>query len=98
MPWSSLTGFLIFILPINYGFEASLIGNLYAILSFLDRFGRTLPNGNQEITAYAQQIVSAAFFTGIFLAAFLNGFLSDMLDRRKAIFIGSTLCIAGIFT
>lgn len=93
----SLTGLLIFILPINYGYEASLIGKLYAIPSFLDHFGRTLPNGKQEIPANDQQTVSAAFFSGIFLAAFLNGFLSDMLGRRKVIFIGSTLCIAGIF-
>lgn len=33
----------------------------------------------------------------IFVAAFTTGFISDMIGRRKVIFLGCALCIVGIF-
>ncbi|KAH7160656.1 maltose permease [Dactylonectria macrodidyma] len=86
---------LIFILPINFGYELALIFNVLAIPSFLERFGETTPNG-REIPTQTQQILGAASYGGIFLAAFTTGLISDMWGRRKVIFAGCLLCIAGI--
>ncbi|KAM5343609.1 hypothetical protein ACJ41O_012146 [Fusarium nematophilum] len=86
---------LIFILPINFGYEIALVGNILAIPSFLDRFGADTPNG-REIPTQTQQILNAATYGGIFLAAFTTGFISDIWGRQKVIFAGCVLCITGI--
>ncbi|KAH6996941.1 maltose permease [Ilyonectria destructans] len=86
---------LIFILPINFGYEIALVGNILAIPSFLERFGKDTPNG-REIPTQTQQILNAATYGGIFVAAFTAGFISDIWGRRKVIFLGCVLCIAGI--
>ncbi|KAF7540107.1 hypothetical protein G7Z17_g12273 [Cylindrodendrum hubeiense] len=86
---------LIFILPINFGYEIALVGNILAIPSFLERFGDDTPNG-REIPTQTQQILNAASYGGIFVAAFATGFISDIWGRRKVIFAGCILCIAGI--
>ncbi|KAJ0413212.1 maltose permease [Aspergillus carlsbadensis] len=87
---------LIFILPINFGYEIALVGNILSIPSFLARFGHDTPNG-REIPTQTQQILNAATYGGIFLAAFTAGFISDLWGRRTVIFAGCLLCVTGIF-
>lgn len=90
------TGLLIFILPINFGYELALVGNILAIPGFLDRYGVATATG-REIPAHDQQVLNASTNVGIFVAAFTTGFISDAIGRRKVIFLGCALCIAGIF-
>lgn len=71
------------------------MGNILAIPSFLERFGEDTPNG-REIPTQTQQTLNAASYGGIFVAAFTTGFISDIWGRRKVIFLGCLLCIAGI--
>ncbi|KAH6897469.1 maltose permease [Thelonectria olida] len=87
---------LIFILPINFGYEVALVGNILAIPSFLERFGADTPGGGREIPTSTQQTLNAASYGGIFLAAFTTGFISDIWGRRKVVFAGCLLCTAGI--
>ncbi|PLB46475.1 maltose permease [Aspergillus steynii IBT 23096] len=87
---------LIFILPINFGYEIALVGNILAIPSFLERFGQDTPNG-REIPSQTQQILNSATYGGIFLAAFTAGFVSDIFGRRKVVITACLICIAGIF-
>lgn len=90
-------GLMIFILPINFGYEASSTGNLLAIPAFLQRFGTPLPGGQIEVSAYDQQVLNAGFTCGVFTAAFTVGFVSDIIGRKWTILVASTVCIAGIF-
>ncbi|KAH8765046.1 maltose permease [Diaporthe sp. PMI_573] len=87
---------LIFILPINFGYELALVGNILAIPGFLDRYSVSIASG-REIPAHDQQVLNASTNVGIFIAAFTTGFISDMIGRRKVIFLGCALCIVGIF-
>jgi MFS transporter, SP family, general alpha glucoside:H+ symporter len=61
-----------FMLPVNFGYESSTLGNLLAVDAFLVRFG-TKANGTLVITATAQQIINAATTVGIFLSPFAAG-------------------------
>ncbi|KAL2203661.1 maltose permease [Sarocladium strictum] len=88
---------VIFLLPINYGYEASLIGKVFAVPSFMVRFGETTETGARQISAQNQQIIAAGFFGGIFIAAFITGMLSDFWGRRKTIMLGCVICVAGVF-
>ncbi|KAH7146608.1 maltose permease [Dactylonectria estremocensis] len=88
---------LIYILPMNFGFEAGSTGNLLAIPSFLSRFGNPLPGGLIEITVHDQQVLNAALICGVFIASACSGFASDLLGRRWTILLGSVVCIVGIF-
>ncbi|KAK6209919.1 maltose permease [Colletotrichum tabaci] len=88
---------LIFILPINFGYELSLVGNILAIPAFLDRFGTTTASGVREISTHNQQVLNASTTIGIFLAAYGTGFISDIIGRRKVVILGCVLCIGGIF-
>jgi len=88
---------MIFILPINFGYEAASTGNLLAIPAFLVRFGIPLPGGLYEVSAHDQQVLNAAFTCGLFIACFTAGFVSDIIGRRWTIVIASIICIAGIF-
>ncbi|RTE75803.1 hypothetical protein BHE90_009732 [Fusarium euwallaceae] len=87
---------LIYLLPINFGFEIALVGKVLAIPSFLERFGSDTDSGIREIPARTQQILSASSTIGIFVAAFTTGFLSDIWGRRNVVFVGCFLCITGI--
>ncbi|KAK1727034.1 maltose permease [Colletotrichum acutatum] len=87
---------LIFILPINFGYELALVGNILAIPAFLDRFGTTTTSGIKEIPAHDQQILNASTTVGIVLAAYCTGFISDIIGRRMVVICGCILCIAGI--
>ncbi|OLN83294.1 General alpha-glucoside permease 3 [Colletotrichum chlorophyti] len=90
------TGLLIFILPINYGYEAVVVGNILATPGFLDRFGTTTPDGAREISTHAQQVFNASSTVGIFFAAYTTGFISDVIGRRLVVLLGCVLCVAGI--
>ncbi|RSL82986.1 hypothetical protein CEP52_016835 [Fusarium oligoseptatum] len=87
---------LIYLLPINFGFEIALVGKVLAIPSFLERFGSDTDSGIREIPTRTQQILSASSTIGIFVAAFTTGFLSDIWGRRNVVFVGCFLCITGI--
>jgi len=87
---------VIFILPVNFGYEAASTGNLLAIPTFLVRFGTLLPNGLREISAFDQQVLNAAFTCGLFAASFTAGLVSDIIGRKWTIVMASTICIAGI--
>ncbi|KAL2880354.1 hypothetical protein SGCOL_004407 [Colletotrichum sp. CLE4] len=87
---------LIFILPINFGYELALVGNILAIPAFLDRFGTTTASGIKEIPTQDQQILNASTTVGIVLAAYCTGFISDIIGRRMVVICGCVLCIAGI--
>ena len=90
-------GLMIFILPINFGYEAASTGNLLAIPTFLLRFGTLLPNGLREISTYDQQVLNAAFTCGLFAASLTAGFASDIIGRKRTIVLASIICVAGIF-
>ncbi|KAJ0304906.1 hypothetical protein COL516b_005687 [Colletotrichum fioriniae] len=87
---------LIFILPVNFGYELALVGNILAIPAFLDRFGTTTASGIKEIPTQDQQILNASTTVGIVLAAYCTGFISDIIGRRMVVICGCVLCIAGI--
>ncbi|KAH8885619.1 general substrate transporter [Thozetella sp. PMI_491] len=88
---------LIFMLPVNFGYEASTVGNLLAVDSFLRRFGEEV-GGIFVVSAKSQQILNAATTVGIFVSAWVTGLLSDMFGRRAVIGIACLLCVAGILT
>ncbi|KAI0123760.1 maltose permease [Xylariales sp. AK1849] len=90
------TGLLIFILPVNFGYEVSTSSNLLAVDSFLLRFGTKSGGGTWVISATDQQILNAATSLGIFLSAFATGFLSDAFGRKRVIIVACLLCVAGI--
>ncbi|KAI8308609.1 General alpha-glucoside permease [Colletotrichum sp. SAR11_59] len=90
------TGLLIFILPINFGYELALVGNILAISSFLNKFGVTTATGAKEISTHDQRILNASTTIGVFVAAYTTGFISDIIGRRLAVLLGCGLCIAGI--
>ncbi|KAI8226404.1 General alpha-glucoside permease [Colletotrichum sp. SAR 10_96] len=87
---------LIFILPINFGHELALVGNILAIPSFLNKFGVTTATGAKEISTHDQQILNASTTIGVFVAACTTGFISDIIGRRLVVLLGCGLCIAGI--
>lgn len=88
-------GFLIFLLPVNFGYENSTVGNLLAVVPFMEEFG-TVVNGELVVSAQDQQILNAATTVGLFVSAFTTGFVSDKIGRRKTIGAACVLCIAGI--
>lgn len=86
-------GLLVFLLPVNFGFELALIGNIIAIPAFLDRFGQETADGAIEIDAHDQQVLNAATIVGIFVAAFGAGFISDKISRCRVVLVGCLLCL-----
>ncbi|RHZ55825.1 uncharacterized protein CDV56_107569 [Aspergillus thermomutatus] len=86
---------LIFLLPMNFGYENAIVGNLLAMPQFLVRFGHQV-NGTWVLSARDQQILNGALSVGVFCAAIITGFLSDAYGRKKAIMIGSIICCAGV--
>ncbi|KAI1504748.1 general substrate transporter [Biscogniauxia marginata] len=89
---------LIFMLPVNFGYESSTLGNLLAVDAFLQRFGTKTAAGELVITARDQQILNAATTIGIFVSAFATGLLSDLLGRKRVIVTACFICLAGILT
>ncbi|KAI6423315.1 hypothetical protein MCOR22_011351 [Pyricularia oryzae] len=88
---------LIFMLPVNFGYEINMLGNVLASDAFLNRFGHTV-NGVRVIPASDQQILNAAATVGIFTSAFATGILSDVLGRKRVISMAALICTAGVLT
>lgn len=93
--WILQLGHFIFLLPVNFGYDSSTIGNLLAVTPFLKRFGREV-DGQLLVSANDQQTVNAADTVGSFLSAFAAGFVSDHIGRKWTIGIGCLFCVAGI--
>lgn len=91
-------GLLIYMLPINFGYELSMVGNLLAVPAFLRKFGVKAADGTLEIPAKDQQILNAATTVGLFFSAFCTGYLSDLWGRRNVVLIACIISIAGILT
>ncbi|KAJ5720713.1 uncharacterized protein N7483_008647 [Penicillium malachiteum] len=87
----------IFLLPINFGYEVTTVGNLLAVNSFLKEFGVEI-DGAWEVSARDQQILNAASTIGLFCSAFTTGVISDLMGRKKTIIVGCLICVAGILT
>ncbi|KAH7123244.1 general substrate transporter [Dactylonectria estremocensis] len=87
--------FIIFMLPVNFGYEVSTVGNLLAVTPFMEQFGRVV-DGVLLVTAKDQQILNAATTVGLFMSAFATGFISDIIGRKKTIGLAGVLCIGGI--
>ncbi|KAJ5703543.1 hypothetical protein N7493_011468 [Penicillium malachiteum] len=84
-------GLFIFLLPINFGYEVTTVGNLLAVNSFLEEFGVEV-DGTWEVPARDQQILNAASAIGLFCSAFTTGVLSDLMGRKKTIIVGCLIC------
>lgn len=82
-------------LPINFGYEISTVGNLLAAIPFMKQFGEEV-NGVLLVSAKDQQILNAATTVGLFVSAFATGFISDIVGRKKTIGLAGVLCIAGV--
>ncbi|GKT65386.1 maltose permease [Colletotrichum tofieldiae] len=85
---------LIYLLPINFGYEVSTIGKLLAVTPFAQRFGHEV-NGKWQVAARDQQILNAAGTIGIFVSAFATGFISDIFGRKKTIGVACLICCGG---
>jgi len=84
--------FLIFPLPINYGFELALVGSIIPIPASLDHSNRTTANGAVETSACNRQVPNAAISVGILMAAFNDDCIADKIGRHNLIFL--VVCIA----
>lgn len=89
--------FLIFPLPINYGFELALVGSIIPIPASLDHSNRTTANGAVETSACDRQVPYAAISVGMFMAAFDDECIADKIGRHEVAILGRSHCIAGIF-
>ncbi|KEZ39575.1 hypothetical protein SAPIO_CDS9481 [Scedosporium apiospermum] len=85
----------IYLLPVNFGYEITTLGKLMAVVPFLDRFGREV-DGAKVLLARDQQILNSANTIGLFVSAFVTGWISDFIGRKKTIFLGCFLCVGGI--
>ncbi|KAF5001208.1 hypothetical protein FDECE_11028 [Fusarium decemcellulare] len=86
---------IIYLLPINFGYEVSMMGKLLAVTPFAQKFGYKAGE-TYVIAATDQQILNAANTIGIFVSAFATGIVSDFIGRKKTIIIACVVCIGGI--
>lgn len=86
---------MIYLLPINFGYEVSMMGKLLAVTPFAKHFGYKA-GATWIISAKDQQILNAANTIGIFCSAFLTGIVSDFIGRKKTIIIACVVCSGGI--
>ncbi|KAM9884323.1 maltose permease [Verticillium dahliae] len=86
---------LIYLLPINFGYEVATIGKLLAVVPFAEHFGHEV-NGIYIISAQNQQILNAAGTIGIFVSAFFTGIISDYIGRKRTIIIACVVCSGGV--
>jgi len=89
-------GLLIFLLPVNFGYEVAMIGKLFAAPGFQKRFGVQV-NGKWVIRVVDQQILNAGSTIGLFSSAFVTGYLSDLFGRKKVVIVACLICISGVF-
>ncbi|KAH6684831.1 maltose permease [Plectosphaerella plurivora] len=86
---------LIYLLPINFGYEVTTLGKLLAVTPFARRFGYQVGQ-NYVISATNQQILNAANTIGIFCSAFATGFISDFIGRKRTIIVACIVCAGGV--
>ncbi|RSL52414.1 hypothetical protein CEP53_008090 [Fusarium sp. AF-6] len=72
---------LLYLLPINYGYEMTMVGKLYTAPAFQRQFGQEY-EGVWTIKTSDQQLLNSANTIGVFVSACLNGFISDYLGRN----------------
>lgn len=89
------TGLLLYLLPINFGYEMGTLGKLYAVTPFAKRFGYEF-EGTWLVAVPDQQLLGGAGTIGVFVSALATGYISDWIGRKKTILIGSVICIGGI--
>lgn len=71
------------------------LGKLYAVIPFAQRFGFEV-DGVYVISARDQQLLGGAGTIGVFVSAFLTGYMSDIIGRKKTIVVATIVCMAGI--
>ncbi|KAI8258704.1 General alpha-glucoside permease [Colletotrichum sp. SAR11_239] len=86
---------MIYLLPINFGYEVTTIGKLLAVTPFAKRFGHEV-GGKWVVAARDQQILNAGGTIGIFVSAFATGIVSDFIGRKRTIIIACFICVGGI--
>ncbi|KAF6803705.1 maltose permease [Colletotrichum sojae] len=86
---------MIYLLPINFGYEVTTIGKLLAVTPFAQRFGHEV-GGKWVVAATDQQILNAGGTIGIFVSAFATGIISDFIGRKRTIIIACIICCGGI--
>ncbi|KAL8303128.1 hypothetical protein RB597_005251 [Gaeumannomyces tritici] len=87
--------FIIYLLPINLGYEIAMLGKLLAVTPFAQRFGYQVGD-KWVIGASDQGILNAANTIGIFASAFAAGVISDLVGRRRTIAVACVVCAAGV--
>ncbi|KAL2214751.1 general substrate transporter [Sarocladium strictum] len=87
--------FIIYLLPVNFGYEVSMMGKLLAVTPFAKQFGYQVEE-QWVVRATDQQILNAANTIGIFVSAFTTGIVSDWIGRKKTIGVACVVCIGGI--
>ncbi|KAH8686459.1 maltose permease [Ilyonectria robusta] len=87
--------FIIYLLPINFGYEVSMVGKLFAVTPFAQHFGYEV-DGVWVVKATDQQLVNAASTIGLFTSAFATGIISDYIGRKKTIVMACFICISGV--
>ncbi|KAI8199806.1 hypothetical protein K4K52_008645 [Colletotrichum sp. SAR 10_76] len=85
---------LLYLLPINYGYETGMVGKLFAASAFQRQFGVEY-RGVWTIRVPDQQLLNGANTIGILFSSGLNGIISDRFGRRYVIIGASILCCAG---
>lgn len=88
-------GFIIYLLPVNFGYEISMLGQLLAVTPFAQRFGYRVGD-TWVVGASDQGILNAANTIGIFAAAFATGVISDYMGRKRTIVVACAVCSAGV--
>ncbi|KAJ4325901.1 hypothetical protein N0V84_003287 [Fusarium piperis] len=86
---------IIYLLPVNFGYEMSMTGKLLAVTPFAKKFGYQAGE-TWVVAAHDQQILNAAATVGIFTSAFATGIVSDFIGRKKTIIIACAICLGGI--
>ncbi|KAK7402689.1 hypothetical protein QQX98_011553 [Neonectria punicea] len=89
--------FIIYLPPINFGYEVSMIGKLFAVTPFAQQFGYEV-DGVWVVKATDQQLVNAASTIGLFISAFATGIISDFMGRKRTIIVACLVCISGVIT
>ncbi|KLU87077.1 maltose permease, partial [Magnaporthiopsis poae ATCC 64411] len=87
--------FIIYLLPVNFGYEISMLGQLLAVTPFAQRFGYRVGDA-WVVGASDQGILNAANTVGIFASAFATGVISDYLGRKRTIIVACAVCAAGV--
>ena len=77
------------------GYDISIVGNLLAVRTFLNKFGHRTASGALEISARDQQVLNASSSIGLPVAGLLTGILADRFGRKKIIIAACVITVAG---